>query len=73
VGLRCLRLDDTGRYAMTTDDRIAKYEAELQRLNVSFRWGETRRFHSNTKKIARCNWLISKLATLRTGQESRTK
>jgi hypothetical protein len=46
--------------------KIAKWEAELARIKCSYRWGETRRFQSNTRKIARQNWLISKIAEART-------
>ena len=47
--------------------KIAKYEAELEKIHKSiiWRWGETRRFHSNARKIERRNRLISKLAELR--------
>jgi len=49
-------------------EKIAKYEAELQRLReaITWRWGETRRFQSNTNKINRRNWLIGKLVELKT-------
>ena len=44
---------------------VEQYEAELASLNIAFRWGEARRFQSNARKIARRNWLIAKIAELR--------
>ena len=44
---------------MTSLDR---WEQELARLRVTFRWGETRRFQSNTHKINRQQWLIEHIA-----------
>jgi hypothetical protein len=46
------------------DDKINRWNAELESVSasVTFRWGETRRFHSNTNKIKRINWLIDHIA-----------
>jgi len=45
---------------------ISQYEAELDRIQVSDRWGECRRFQSNQRKIERRNWLINKISTMKT-------
>ncbi len=46
-------------------EKIAKYDAELQSITVTWRHGETRRFHSNANKINRRNWIVGKLAELK--------
>jgi len=43
---------------------VADYQEELDRIHVSWRWGDARRFHSNHRKIARINWLMEKIADL---------
>jgi hypothetical protein len=36
-------------------------EAELARLHITWRWGDTRRFSSNAAKIERRKWLIDQI------------
>jgi len=60
---------------MPTQDAQAKlqrWETELQLLtsSVSWRWGETRRFHSNHRKLGRISWLIEHIAAVRAAQVS---
>ena len=50
---------------MDVTKQLERYEKELEILSVTWRWGETRRFHSNIRKIERRNWLIKKIAELR--------
>ena len=50
---------------MDVTQQLEKYEKELEILSVTWRWGETRRFHRNIRKIERRNWLIKKIAALR--------
>jgi hypothetical protein len=51
--------------APTLQTRLANWERELQQLHIIDRWGETRRFHSNARKIARRAWLISHISDAR--------
>jgi len=45
--------------------QIEKWQRELDGLQISDRWGETRRFQSNTRKLERREWLIDHLSTAR--------
>lgn len=47
---------------MTKDEQVARWQMELDRLTIVPRWGEVRRFHSDTVKIARRQWLIQHIA-----------
>lgn len=47
---------------LTLTRNIARWQSELDRLNVTWRWGDTRRFHTNARKIARTAWLIRHIA-----------
>ena len=55
---RQARQKNEGR-KMAKADRIIKWQEELDRLSVTWRWGETRRFQSNKRKIDRREWLIN--------------
>lgn len=46
-------------------EKIARWQAELDRIKITFRWGETRRFHSNTRKIERQRWLLDHIMAAR--------
>ena len=41
-----------------TQKRLDRWRDELKRLQMSWRWGECRRFQSNGRKIERREWLI---------------
>lgn len=45
-----------------TQKQVDKWEAELRALSVTWRWGETRRFQSNARKIERRAWLLAHVA-----------
>jgi len=47
---------------MTKDEQVARWQMELDRLTIVPRWGEVRRFHSDTVKIARRQWLLQHIA-----------
>lgn len=44
---------------------LEELERELAGLTVTDRWGETRRFHSNRRKIERRNKLITRISEMR--------
>lgn len=47
---------------MTKNEQVARWQMELDRLTIVPRWGEVRRFHSDTVKIARRQWLLQHIA-----------
>jgi hypothetical protein len=52
---------------MTLTEKIRKWEAELERLHGSERWGESRRFAGRSAgiRLDRINWLYDHLSTAR--------
>lgn len=48
---------------------IARWQAEIERIQFSWRWGETRRFHSNKRSHERREWLIQHIAAARVEME----
>ena len=50
---------------------LNELEAELDRINLSLRWGETRRFHSNTRKIEHRDRLLARISAMRVAQKER--
>lgn len=44
------------------EEKIKKWEAELASIQITWRWGERRRFQSNGRKIARRDWLIEHIS-----------
>lgn len=53
---------DADRYRTKIND----WQSELDRLNTTWRWGDTRRFQTNTHKIGRRAWLIRRIADAKT-------
>jgi len=47
-------------------ERVARWRIELERLVIVPRWGDTRRFHSDSVRIARRQWLIAHIADAET-------
>ncbi len=47
---------------MITEERISKWQAELDKISITWRWGETRRFQSNSRTIDRRTWLIEHIS-----------
>ncbi|MBI2060670.1 MAG: hypothetical protein HYT87_12945 [Nitrospirae bacterium] len=46
-------------------ERLRRYEDELARSRAQWRWGETRRFQSSSRKLARRAWLIDHISCIK--------
>jgi hypothetical protein len=53
---------------MNDAEKLARWKSELERLRISWRWGDTRRFHSNSNKLSRQRWLVDHIAAAETKQ-----